>query len=254
MTPDEYLRSLINKYQVVAGPGSPAYNAGNAVYPIIQLWAGNQLREARFSGSNAKGTAVRGATDVDLFISLKSDTQQTLRQLFDMLFDKMRNNGYPDARKQNVSIHINHGGIDVDLVPAVHLGGSNEDHWLYVNKINRERTKTNVYAHVDLIRNSGRISEIILTKIWRENHGLEIPSIYLELAVIEALKGRASYLASNFVVVLEYLSNNFSSARFVDPTNTSNIISDDLTDAEKRTIATQAGKSRSEQSWERTIW
>lgn len=254
MTADEYLQSLIAKYKASTGQGSPAYNAGNAIYPIIHQWAGSQLREVRFSGSNAKGTAIRGTTDVDLFISLKSDTKETLKELFDMLFNKMHNSGYPNTRKQTVSIHVTHNGIDVDLVPAVHYGGNTEDHWLYVNKANHERTKTNVSSHINLVRNSERVNEIIITKIWRRNHSLDFPSLYLELAVIEALKYKRAGLADNFLAVLEYLTSNFPSARFEDPANTNNIISDDLTDSEKSAIAAQAGQSRREQSWGKTVW
>jgi hypothetical protein len=255
MSPDEYLQSLIIRYQVpVAVEGTPAYNAGKALYPILQQWAGKQLREVRFSGSNAKGTAIHGNTDVDLFISLKSDTSNTLKEVFDSLYDRIRNNGYPNARKQHVSIHISHKGIEVDLVPAVHFGGNTEDHWLYVNRPNRERTKTNVNEHINLVRSSNRINEIILTKIWRLNHKLDFPSFYLELVVIEALKSKRAVLAENFLSVLEYLSSSFVSARFVDPANTNNIISGDLADIEKRVIASQAKKSRTEQLWGSIVW
>lgn len=254
MTADEYLQSLIAKYKATTGQGSTAYNAGNAIYPIIQRWAGSQLREVCFSGSYAKGTAIRGTTDVDLFISLKADTNETLKQLFDMLFNRMRNSGYSNVLKQTVSIHVTHNGVDVDLVPAVHYGGNTEDHWLYVNKANHERTKTNVLSHIDLVRNSARVNEIIITKIWRRNHSLNFPSLYLELAVIEALKYKRTGLADNFWVVLEYLTRNLLSARFVDPANTNNIISDDLTDTEKNAVAVQAGKSRREQSWNNILW
>ncbi|MBI3601918.1 MAG: nucleotidyltransferase [Candidatus Omnitrophica bacterium] len=254
MTADEYLQSMIIKYRISAGQGSPAYNAGNIIYPIIQKWATTQLREVRFSGSNAKGTAIRGVTDVDLFISLKSDTTNSLKEIFEAIHDWMIKNGYPNARKQNVSIHVNHNGIEIDLVPAVHFGGNTEDHWLYVNKVNRERIKTNVYNHVDVVSNSGRLNEIIITKIWRKNHSLDFPSFYLELVVIEALKYKRSGLADNFSTVLDYLSTNFLSVRFVDPANTNNIISDDLTGTEKNTIATQAGKSRREKLWGSIVW
>jgi len=255
MTADEYLNSLIKKYGVATGQGSPSYNTGNAIYPIIQRWAGVQLREVRFSGSCAKGTAIHGVTDVDLFISLKSDTSDTLKKIFDGLHDWMRYYGYPNARKQNVSIHVLHGGFEVDLVPAVHFGGNGEDHWLYVNKAKRERTKTNVSTHIDHVSNSGRLEEIILTKIWRKNHKLEFPSFNLELAVIEALSYKPhGQIAVNFFSVLDYLADGFSSARFVDPANTNNIISDELTDSEKKAIASQAYQSRREQNWGSIVW
>jgi len=254
MTPDEYLQSLITKYKASTGTGSVAYNAGNAIYPIIKKWAGVQLREVSFSGSNAKGTAIHGTTDVDLFISLKSDTKETMKQLFDKLFTTMKGNGYTGALKQNVSIHVNHVGIDVDLVPAVHFGDNSEDHWLYVNKPNRDRTKTNITTHINLVKGSGRINEIILAKIWRKNHGLDFPSFYLELAVIEALKYTRTGLADNFIKILEYLRDLLATARHVDPANSNNIISDDLTVAEKKIIADQAKKSRAEPKWEQTVW
>lgn len=255
MTSDEYLKSLIIKYHVpIAIQGSPAYNAGNTICPIIKKWAGTQLRSISFSGSNSKGTAIRGKTDIDLFISLKSDTTNTLKELFDSLHKRMQNNGYSNARKQHVSIHLVHNDIAVDLVPAVHFGGNTEDHWLYVNKPNRERTKTNVNKHIELVKASGRINEIILTKIWRQNHQLDFPSFYLELVVIEALKYKRSGLAENLLCILGYLSSNFVSARFIDPANTNNIISDDLTNVEKKAIAAQSLQSRREQNWGSVVW
>lgn len=254
MTADEYLQNLIAQNRVATGEGSAAFNAGNAVYQVVRRWAGQQLRSGSYSGSYAKGTAIRGRTDVDIFISLKSDTTNTLKVIFDGLHGWIAKNGYPYARKQNVSVHVVHNSVEADLVPAIHLGGNTEDHWLYVNKANRERTKTNVDTHINYVRNSGRVNEIILTKIWRKNHNLDFPSFYLELAVIEALKYKRGGLADNFLAVLDYLSSGFILARFVDPANTNNIISDDLTDTEKRVIASQAGQSRRQQSWESIVW
>lgn len=254
MTADEYLQNLIARNRVATGEGSTASNAGNAVYQVMRRWAGQQLRSGSYSGSYAKGTAIRGRTDVDIFISLKSDTSNTLKEIFDGLHSWILQNEYPYARKQNVSVHVVHNSVEVDLVPAVHLGGNTEDHWLYVNKSNRERTKTNVDTHIAHVSNSGRVNEIILTKIWRKNHNLDFPSFYLELAVIEALKYKRGGLADNFLAVLDYLSSGFVLARFVDPANTNNIISDDLTDAEKKTIAIKAGESRGQQSWGSIVW
>ena len=128
MTADEYLQNLINRNRVVTGEGSAASNAGNAVYQVVRRWADQQLRSGSYSGSYAKGTAIRGRTDVDIFISLKSDTTNTQIRTFDGLHDWISKNGYSYARKQNVSVHVTHNGIDVDLVPAVHLGGNTEDH------------------------------------------------------------------------------------------------------------------------------
>jgi hypothetical protein len=74
------------------------------------------------------------------------------------------------------------------------------------------------------------------------------------MAVIEALKYSRANLSDNVWSVLGYLSDSFSSARFVDPANTNNIVSDDLTKAEKGKISSQASISRAQKNWEDIVW
>jgi len=255
LTGDEYVRNVLSKYAVSAGQGSLAYNAANQVYPIIQKWAGTQLLEASFSGSYAKGTSVRGVTDVDLFISLKSDTSNTLKEIFDSLYSAVVSAGYSSAKKQHVSIHCKHGGIDVDLVPGVKQSGNTDDHWLYVNRAGKERIQTNIVKHINIVKGSSRFEEIKAIKIWRLLHSIDICSFYLELAVIEALKGyKIGNVASNVLRALKYLGSDFVDACFVDPANTNNVISDELSLEEKRAVAAKAKQSRAQQHWENIIW
>lgn len=70
-----------------------------------------------YSGSHAKGTAVKAGTDVDLFISLKSTTTNTLKDLYNSLYSYLDNHGY-EPRKQNVSIGIVLDNVEIDLIPA----------------------------------------------------------------------------------------------------------------------------------------
>ena len=57
--------------------------------------------------------------------------------------------------------------------------------------------------------------------------------------------------------VLEFLAADLTSAEFVDPANSANIISSDLSADEKQEIARQAraslGRVRNSQ-WERVVW
>lgn len=86
MTADEYLQNLITRDRVVTGDGSAASNAGNTVYQIVKRWADQYLRKGSYSGLYAKGTAIRGRTDADIFVSLKSDTLNTPKEIFDGLY------------------------------------------------------------------------------------------------------------------------------------------------------------------------
>jgi len=93
------------------------------------------------------------------------------------------------------------------------------------------------------------------TKIWRERHDLIFPSLFMELAVIEATKYKKyGDYDNNFLTVLEWLSSNIKTVRIVDPANSNNIISDDLTNVEKKAIADKVTESRQKKNWSDIIW
>ena len=238
-------------------PGIIASNTLDSLLAIIRIWATQYLLEFKFSGSYAKGTAVAGSSDVDLLISLRNDVltgnTPTLSTLYDSLNARLGASGY-STRLQNVSIGVIHGGISVDLVPAVKQQGNTNDHSLFKRKAN-SWTKTNVDTHINKVKNSGRLLDIKAVKIWRNLHQLDISSFYLELVVLEALSGKSLYSpASNFLAVMEFLENQFVWRNFIDPANTANMISEELTTQQRQLIATQARTSRGEPNWGQIIW
>lgn len=81
MTADEYLKIIITNKK--------ADNLTlddwrlSSVKTALTNWGGQQLSSLKQSGSSAKGTALKGITDFDIFISLKSDTTNTLKDIYD---------------------------------------------------------------------------------------------------------------------------------------------------------------------------
>lgn len=161
-----------------------------------------------------------------LFISLKNDITNTLKEIYDSLHSTMQANGYT-PNQQNVSINVRVGGHDVDLVPAKHQGGAKEDRSLYRRRADTW-TQTNVIKHISTVENGGRAAELRVLKLWRDQKGLDLPSFYLEMTAINALSGKWGARSDNVWTVLQYLRDRFPNARVVDPANTNNIISDDL--------------------------
>lgn len=248
MTADTYLQGILNREAVDNGPYSPVRNVQSTLEPIIRGWAGTYLSSLHPSGSFVKGTANRSGTDIDLFISISAQTSDTLKELYEKVFNLMQNNGYT-PRGQNVSIGLRVGSYDVDLVPAKRQDSYSDDHSLYIRRAGTW-TKTNVVKHINLVRNSGRQAEIRIIKLWRKQKGLDFLSFYIELTVIEALSGQYyGTLGGNVQKVFEYLSYRFVNARVVDPANGNNIISDELTDAEKITIKRAAEQARDASNW-----
>jgi hypothetical protein len=250
MSNDEYLQGVIHKYTV---DSSGAENAAKSLYELIDIWANGYLVATKLSGSLAKGTAISLGTDADIFISLSSATPGTLSQMYNSLYNAVISAGYT-ARQQNVSIGVDIGDYKIDLVPARRQSQYNNYHSLCKSKTN-SWTQTNIDKHIYDVRNSNRLDEIKLTKIWRERHGLSFPSFYLELAVIDCLRRYpCGQLESNFSRILSFLSLDFQNIKYLDPANTNNVISDDLNSYDKRLIATQAQASANKQYWSQIVW
>jgi len=181
---------------------------------------------------------------------------RTLKETYESLSIYLKLLGFC-IREQDVSIGVSYKNLWIDLVPAKKYCGPTNDHSIYRKKTG-SWTKTNVFKHFSLVNKSGRKNEIRAMKIWRNLHGLEFPSFYLELSVIQALKRHiVGRLAVNLQKVFEYLSTDFKNARILDPANSNNVVSDDLTQKEKQAIARTALSSRlksSQMLWNQIIW
>lgn len=250
MSGDQYIQSILWRYAVNS---SEAKALAVNIAPIIQRWAGSQLTDLTYSGSFAKGTGNSISTDFDMFISLRSETQASLSEIDQSLFSLAQQYSWT-PRPQNVSIGITLAGRKIDLVPARVQSGFVNYHSLYSRRTGTW-TQTNVKMHIETVTKSGRVAEIRAIKLWRDRHGLSFPSFALELGVIEALKGRSTTtLADNVMHVLRDLSANAGTRKLVDPANTNNVVSDDMTDAEKAAVAKQAAVSATKRTWGEIIW
>lgn len=228
----------------------------NELHPHIQEWANGHEYTIKPSGSIAKGTAITGTTDIDIFISLNPtvSTCNTLENVYDTLRNRFNQAGY-SPREQNVSIGIDHTGLKVDVVAGVRHQVLGLDHSIWKRKASTW-TKTNIDEHIKYVKNSGRVADIKAVKIWRKLHNLDFPSFYLELSVIEALKGTPSLGVSpsdNFAKVMVYLANDFVEKTIKDPANQSNEVSDELTQAEKEQIRAAAVTALGT-NWNECLW
>jgi len=254
MTGTEYLSRILVRETVNTGPQSPIRGVQAHLMPLIREWADNVLLNVHPSGSFLKGTAILSGTDIDLFISLSEGCTDTLQEVYEKLFRRLAERGY-SPKKQNVSINIKVGAYSVDLVPAKRQSSAAADHSLYRRRVG-SWTKTNVLIHAAHVIRAGRQSETRVIKLWRNQKNIDFPSFYLELAVIRALDGWSpanTSLEGRVQAVFEYLRDSFPDARFVDPANTNNIVSDDLTAAEKKAISSAARTARAEQYWEGVV-
>ena len=152
-----------------------------------------------------------------------------------------------------MSLGIKVDGFDVDVVPAKRQDSFSQDHSLYRSKADTW-TKTNVARHIDIVSGCGFRDEIRILKLWRNQKRLDFPSFYLELSVIEALRNTYSgSLSENVWTCLIYLRDRLPHARIVDPANTNNILSDEVTILGKAMIANAAKEALSASTWTQIV-
>lgn len=252
MTENELVLSIVSKYKRSSLDFNVSIFLYSVLFPKLEKWAGDNLvSKPEFSGSHAKGTATIFGSDVDIFVPLKNKDGNTLESYYNGLYDALSDY---NPRKQNVSIRVTYNGHDIDVVPGRAIDGYRDYFTLYKFK-SKTWTLTNISANIKLVKESGRINEIIAMKIWRYRNNLDISSTLLELIVIEALKNqRKDNVASNVITVLSFLRDEIETIRIVDPSNTNNILSNDLTSSEKINIANKAKKSAEAKYWGDVIW
>jgi hypothetical protein len=248
---DQYVASVLQRHQSLSST-LIAQGVINTLSSSIGAWSNGHLHGVYPSGSIAKGTAISGSSDVDILISLKNTATTSLKDIYETLFNRLTSDGFT-PRRQNVSLGIVLNGWKVDIVPARKQSLINNDHSLWSHKTQTWR-ETNIHQHVQYVTNSNRLNEIKLLKIWKKLHGLEFPSFPLEVTVISALWGKSTITpAANFVTVLEYIRDSLATARILDPTKPSNVLSDELTSTEKTILSRAASNSLGGQ-WNQVLW
>lgn len=249
---DQYAASIVDKYRVVADTTSDSHQAADEVLPLIKEWGKQYLLGMTLSGAYAKNTAISLSSDVDVLIALKPVPGQEMKNIFWGLFEYLSDKGVrPHTR--NVSIQVVARGHKVDLIPAYRDRDTGGD--ILFNKKSRSVVHTDVGRHVHRVANCGRQQEIAALKIWRERKSLDFPSLYLELTVLNALEHeRFGKLAENVLTVLRYLGNKFERLIVRDPANGENIVSNDLSEAEKKAIATLAREAVYDENWKAIVY
>lgn len=243
ITNDSYINTVVASHTPVISYDvvQIAKELNNHIYP----WANGYEYELKLAGSVAKGTGITGTTDIDFFISLDHSviTLNTLEHVYETLRNRFNGAGYT-TREQNVSIGIDHSNYKIDLVAGVKYESNSLDHSIWKRKA-QTHTKTNVDEHIKYVINSGRVSDIKAVKIWRKLAELDFPSFYLELSVIEALRGKSlsGNPSKNFMDVMDYLANEFVDKNIYDPSNQANIVSEELTQAEREKIKAEAAST-----------
>lgn len=196
------------------------------------------------NGSIVKGTAIQNSDiDIQLKFNKSADKIENIRNIVeDYLNERFYDRNLVRVRSQNHSVGLvfNIKGEErrIDIVPMREIENGKGDTYLYSINDNSIR-KTNAQKQNSKLKFTEKQTQIIkLLKGWKLDNNLRFPSVLIEHIVKKVFLENSVPLAIDkaLLFVIEYIANNITKMRIVDPANTNNIISDCLTYSEKEEL------------------
>ncbi|GGZ56488.1 SMODS domain-containing nucleotidyltransferase [Mesonia mobilis] len=219
----------------------------------------NKIYSPFNSGSYAKHTAINCKFDLDIVVPFKKDSFNTLKEMFDNLYDFLIDKYGNDAivRKQKVSIGITFDSdedgdeIDIDVVPGRELTKDDYPDSRGLNLFFNERMglfssnsyiKTNINSQIKHINKRENERKIIrLLKIWKYTNNENLKSFLIELITIKAFDNVnvSGNIWEQLKSVMEYIKDNIRTENFTlnDPGNSNNNVADTLDESDKEYFA-----------------
>lgn len=248
MKPKEYLEKLLKDQVLEEKEIKVLSDRRDEVETLLREEFGDDP-VIKYAGSKAKGTIISDNYDLDIVCYFLYENNDSLKEIRDNVAEKLREKYVVEEKGSALRIKAsgeNNSVIDyhIDVVPGRFVGKEQQDAFLYVAYGEKERMKTNIKTHIEHISESGCREIIKLAKLWNCRNDLHIKTFIIELFVIKSLDGFdwKGQLDTGFKKVLESFRDNFVSVRLEDPANSNNIVSQLLTDDQKKLISKVAAE------------
>jgi len=247
MTPNEYLKALLDSQKLRKDELDELTKHREEVEAALQKELGSGPA-IRYGGSKAKHTMIRESYDLDILCYFPPEEERTLKEIYQAVSGALGKKYVLQPKASAVRILSlkptsgtggANGDYHVDVVPGRYIDNKGPNVFIYVSDGEAERMQTNIQTHVDYISVSECREVIKLTKLWRCRHKLPGRTFVFETFVVEELKGSRTKddIEKSMLAVLEGLRDRVESVRLVDPANTNNVVSDLISEGEKKLIA-----------------
>ncbi len=249
----QYLHDILDREAVGRADNVALDRSGEKIVALCRAWGGNDLIEVTAGGGFEKGLANRSGIRTDFVAWFHTRSGRRIAEIYESMFDSFDRLGLAPIRR-HVTIALDLGDATIDLLPVRRLSMLSDIHEIYSARRELPLT-TNLTQHVLDSHTAGWQDEIRVLKLWRDLNGLDFPSYYLELATVAALRRRpAGALADNVWAVLGFLERLLVPRAMLDPANAANVVSDELTSPQKRSVALAAAAARAGRPWSEIVW
>lgn len=230
MKPDDYLAAVL-KEQALADSDPEMQELrkhGEAVDRLLRARFADARPVIRWAGSKAKGTMIREAHDGDRTCYIPHDAIEAGETLED-IYNNAAAALAPEylVERRTSALRIRDRSTEgfqrdhrIDVVVGRFIDDTRTDLFLHQENSDKDRLKTNPDIHIQHIRSSGLLDEIMLAKLWRTRNGLTVKTFVLELLVIDLLKKSAAPgLAARLEHVLTEFRDHAEYLAVEDPAN-----------------------------------
>lgn len=225
MTDREYLEAILKSQAL--GDDSPELKAlieqREVVDNILRCTFKECRPTIRYGGSKAKNSMIKEYYDLDIACYFPHDevgAGESLADIYDNVA-KALGKEYAVLKKRSALRLRSKDAVDfhIDVVPGRFTDDKKADCFLHQNEGNKERLKTNLDVHIELIRDSGRLDAIRLLKLWKVRKALSVKQFAWELLIIKLLKGTDKSLPEQLKYVWTELRDREEPPAIEDPAN-----------------------------------
>lgn len=253
VTASDYLSRILAREVVDRRSAAELEDVSNKIELLCNAWGREHIVEVVPGGGFEKATANRTGICMDFVVWIRTQSNRRIPEVYESMYTTFQRLGLQPIRR-DVTIALQVGErMMVDILPAKRLSMISDIHEIYSPRRSLAIT-TNLHQHVLDTHEADRQDEIRIIKLWRDQNGLDFPSFYLELAVTAALRRRpVGALAENVWAALGFLERLLVPRAMLDPANAANIVSDEMTSAQKRSIAMAATAARNGRPWSEIV-
>lgn len=254
---EEYLKNLLEAQELPKDLIEGLRDVRNSLLGIFRQEVTDEDVRYFYAGSYRKGTMILESHDLDLVIYYPCDSNKNLYEIFTEVKAILQRNGY-SPREKNVALRcirkwtsMNYPNFHIDVVPAkardddydyASLYKSQDDTWL----------QTNIFIHEEAVKETRRRNLIKLLKLWKARNGIDCTTFILELVFIrylDTLESVSSNIETLLSGILCYIRDTIETIKLVDPANTNNIVSNDLSDSQRYQLHRHAKNACDAQYW-----
>jgi hypothetical protein len=252
---DTYLHQVITENNIRADRSlyETAVKKRDEIKSFLAAKFNGQLAGAPVNwGSTARGTAIGDNFDFDILIPFSAYSFGSLEDMYNAvykaLYDKF-DTASSEVRKQKRSLgmtfYLNDSELHFDIVPGREINNYQIDKELnlYVRPDNfwsqSSRIKTNLDAHRNMtVNRPDERKAVKLLKLYRDKNRLNMKSAIIQNMVMKAFDRKAPSfsLSENLFHSMEYIANNLSISRVIDPGNTGNSLSESMDSYERNSV------------------